>query len=45
MGYTGAVFERFFGTSVGMIASLGALLTWCLLPVLRIRQKLVKKDF
>jgi Cu-processing system permease protein len=45
MGYTGAVFERFFGTSLGMVASLGALVAWCLIPVLRIRQKLVRKDF
>ena len=45
MGYTGAVFERFFGTRLGMAASLGALVAWCLVPVLRIRQKLVKKDF
>ena len=45
MGYTGAVFERFFGTHLGMAASLGALVAWCLIPVLRIRQKLVRKDF
>jgi Cu-processing system permease protein len=45
MGYTGAVFERFFGTRLGMTASLGALIAWCLIPVLRIRQKLVRKDF
>ena len=45
MGYTGAVFERFFGTRLGMVASLGALVAWCLVPVLRIRQKLVRKDF
>ena len=45
MGYTGAVFESFFGTYVGLFASLGALLVWCLLPLLRILQKLAKKDF
>jgi Cu-processing system permease protein len=45
MGYTGAVFERFFGTGIGMTISLGALVVWCLAPVLRIRQKLVRKDF
>lgn len=45
MGYTGAVFERFFGTGIGMTLSLGALVVWCLAPALRIRQKLVKKDF
>jgi Cu-processing system permease protein len=45
MGYTGAVFERFFGTGFGMTLSLGALIVWCLAPVLRIRQKLVQKDF
>ena len=45
MGYTGAVFERFFGTRLGMTMSLGALVVWCLAPALRICQKLVKKDF
>ncbi len=45
MGYTGAVFERFFGTGFGMTISLGALVVWCLAPALRIRQKLAKKDF
>ncbi len=45
MGYTGAVFERFFGTPLGLTTSLGALLLWCLFPILRIRQKLAKKDF
>jgi len=45
MGYTGAVFQNFFGTPLGMITAFAALLIWCLLPVLRICQKLVKKDF
>lgn len=45
MGYTGAVFEKFFGTAFGMIASFAALLAWCGLPVVRICQKLAKKDF
>lgn len=45
MGYTGAVFERFFGTPFGLIVSLGALFAWCLIPILLIRRKLVRKDF
>ena len=45
MGYTGAVFERFFGTPAGMVVSLCALFAWCLIPMLVIRQKLARKDF
>lgn len=32
MGYTGAIFKDFFGTTVGMIASLVVLLLWTALP-------------
>jgi len=45
LGYTGAVFKAFFGTSTGMFSSLGTLVLWVLLPVLNIIRKSNKKDF
>ena len=45
LGYTGAVFKQFFGTSLGLIVSFVALTLWVVLPVLRIAIKAKKKDF
>ncbi len=45
LGYTGAVFKDFFGTSFGMFSSLGVLLLWVVLPALNIIRKANKKDF
>jgi len=45
LGYTGAVFQRFFGTSFGMIASFLILLAWCATPVALIVRKATRKDF
>ena len=45
LGYTGAVFKKFFGTQLGLLLSLFVMLIWIVLPVLRIRFKLRKKDF
>lgn len=45
MGYTGAVFNNFFGTYTGMTISIGALLLWCIIPVLIILRKGKRKDF
>ena len=45
LGYTGAVFKQFFGTSFGLIISIFALIIWVALPVLRIIHKSKKKDF
>jgi Cu-processing system permease protein len=45
LGYTGAVFKQFFGTNMGLFASLGMLTFWIILPVLRINRKVTKKDF
>ncbi|WP_299524510.1 ABC transporter permease [Winogradskyella sp.] len=45
LGYTGAVFKQFFGTSFGLIISFIMLLIWVLLPVLRIIIKSKRKDF
>lgn len=45
LGYTGAVFKDFFGTSLGMVSSLSILMLWVVLPVYRIIYKSKKKDF
>jgi len=45
LGYTGAVFRKFFGTGFGMLVSMSILVFWVIIPVLRINQKLKKKDF
>jgi Cu-processing system permease protein len=45
LGYTGAVFKQFFGTSFGLIVSFLALFIWVLLPIFRIVFKSKKKDF
>ena len=45
LGYTGAVFQQFFGTLLGMITSFVVLTFWVVLPVGRIALKANKKDF
>lgn len=45
LGYTGAVFKQFFGTSKGLLVSLFILCLWVVFPLFRMRQKLLKKDF
>lgn len=45
LGYTGAVFQKFFGTSLGMLLSFLVLALWVVLPVWRIVKKSKKKDF
>lgn len=45
MGYTGAVYKQFFGTSTGLIVSLGVLTVWVVLPVYNLKRKSSKKDF
>jgi Cu-processing system permease protein len=45
LGYTGAVFKKFFGTNFGLIVSFVMLSVWVFLPVLRIMYKSKKKDF
>ena len=45
LGYTGAVFKKFFGTDFGLIISLAVMILWIVLPVWRINTKLRKKDF
>lgn len=45
LGYTGAVFKKFFGTNFGLIVSFVVLIFWVALPMLRIIGKSKKKDF
>jgi Cu-processing system permease protein len=45
LGYTGAVFKKFFGTNFGLLVSFATLAIWIILPVLRIVFKSRKKDF
>lgn len=45
MGYTGAVFQKFFGTGLGMLISVSALFAWTIFPVLLILRKSSRKDF
>lgn len=45
LGYTGAVFKKFFGTNFGLIISTIVLVLWVMLPVWRIVVKSKKKDF
>jgi Cu-processing system permease protein len=45
MGYTGAVFERFFGSGVGVAAALSALALWTTLPFLAGLRGFMQKDF
>jgi Cu-processing system permease protein len=44
MGYTGAVFNMFFGTNAGMLYSVGVLLIWILWPVIAAVKKFSRKD-
>ena len=45
LGYTGAIFKKFFGTNFGFIISTLVLCVWVVLPMLRIVRKSKKKDF
>ena len=45
LGYTGAVFKKFFGTDFGLFVSMTVPIIWVLLPVWRIARKSKKKDF
>ena len=44
MGYTGAVFERFFGSLAGGVLVVGTLLLWIALPLLRGLRDFGRKD-
>jgi Cu-processing system permease protein len=45
MGYTGAVFEQFFGTVLGMALSGTSLIIWCVVPLLIASRGFQRKDF
>lgn len=45
LGYTGAVFQNFFGTSFGLLFSITLLSFWIVVPVLFIIYKSKRKDF
>ncbi len=45
LGYTGAVFQKFFGTFMGMAVSFTFLSVWVLLPVALMLRQTRKKDF
>lgn len=45
LGYTGAVFQKFFGTNFGLILSSGLLGLWVLVPTFFIWRIAKKKDF
>jgi len=45
LGYTGAVFKKFFGTNYGLFISFLSLIVWITVPVMRIIFKSKKKDF
>lgn len=44
MGYTGAIFKDFFGTSLGLIVSFGLLALWAIIPFIISLKKFNKKD-
>ncbi|WP_242130794.1 ABC transporter permease [Aestuariivivens marinum] len=45
LGYTGAIFKKFFGTNFGLIISSLMMTIWVVFPVIRIIIKSRKKDF
>lgn len=45
LGYTGAVFQNFFGTNAGIFTSISILLIWCAVPIYFIKRIASKKDF
>src|SRR5690606_25874917 len=45
LGYTGAVFQKFFGTDFGLILSSAMMIIWVLIPTFFIWRIAKKKDF
>lgn len=45
MGYTGAVFQKFFGESFGLFVSLVCLIAWFIIPLILSSKYFNKKDF
>lgn len=44
MGYTGALYQKFFGTGFGQVFSMSVLLIWIVIPLFRARKIFSKKD-
>ncbi len=45
MGYTGAVFQKFLGNSLGILIAFGILFTWVVFPAWMIGRLAIRKDF
>jgi Cu-processing system permease protein len=45
LGYTGAVFQRFFGTNLGIISAMLILMMWICIPIMIINIRSRKIDF
>jgi Cu-processing system permease protein len=45
LGYTGALFRRLFGSSLGPAIALLALIAWAVVPVLLARRRFLRRDF
>ncbi len=45
MGYTGAVFQRFFGSSMGLLFTAGAMAIWIFWPLYGGLKRFLRKDF
>ncbi len=45
MGYTGAMFQKFFGTAMGLLVSAASLVVWILVPLMFASRQFAKKDF
>lgn len=45
MGFTGAVFEKFFGSVSGTLVIAGILSVWLIVPVYRFRRRARRRDF
>lgn len=45
MGYTGAVFSKFYGSGTGVLVSIGAMFMWIIVPLLGLIRVGNRKDF
>ena len=45
LGYTGAVFKKFFGSDFGLLISFLMLFLWTFIPIFALVRKSGKKDF
>lgn len=45
LGYTGALFKKFFSSYWGSLIALGMLILWAVVPILLLRRKSDRKDF